>query len=128
MMNFVYIAFGGALGAAFRYGIAGIVQNMIPGSFPWGTLCVNTIGSLVIGLFWGLSELTYVPSAVRLLFAVGFLGSFTTFSTFSLETFNLLRDRETLLGLMNIGLNNLLAILFVFAGYFLSRYPYSMLK
>ncbi len=128
MMKFVYIAFGGAFGAAFRYGIAGIVQNMVPGSFPWGTLCVNTIGSLLIGIFWGLSELTSLSPAVRLFFAIGFLGSFTTFSTYSLETFNLLRDRETILGLMNIGLNNLLAIMFVFAGYFLLRYSYSLLK
>jgi CrcB protein len=101
---------------------------MTPGSFPWGTLCVNTVGSLVIGLFWGLSELTSISPAARLFFAIGFLGSFTTFSTFSLDTFGLLRDRETMLGLMNIGLNNLLAIVFVFAGYFISRYSLNLLK
>ena len=128
MMKLVYIASGGAIGAVVRYGISGWVQNMTPGSFPWGTLCVNTVGSLVIGLFWGFSELTSISPAVRLFFTIGFLGSFTTFSTFSLETFGLLRDRETMLGLMNIGLNNLLAIVFVFAGYFLSRCSLSLLK
>jgi len=128
MMKLVYIASGGAIGAVVRYGVSGWVQNMTPGSFPWGTLCVNTVGSLAIGLFWGFSELTSVSPAARLFFAIGFLGSFTTFSTFSLETFGLLRDRETMLGLMNIGLNNLLAIVFVFAGYFLSRCSLNLLK
>jgi len=83
---------------------------------------------MMIGLFWGLSELVPVSPAVRLLFAVGFLGSFTTFSTFSLETFTLLRDKETMLGLANIGLNNLLALVFVFGGYFLSRSIVNFLK
>jgi len=128
MVKFICIAIGGAIGAIVRYGISGLVQNMIPGSFPWGTLCVNTIGSLLIGLFWGLSELTFISPAARLFIAIGFLGSFTTFSTFSLETFDLLRDRETMLGLINVGLNNLLAIVFVFAGYFLSRYWLNLLK
>jgi CrcB protein len=81
-----------------------------------------------MGLFWGLSELVPVAPGIRLLFAVGFLGSFTTFSTFSLETFTLLRDKETMLGLANIGLNNLLAIVFVFGGYFLSRCAVNLLK
>lgn len=128
MMKLLYIAFGGAIGAVTRYGISGIVQNVVVGDFPWGTLCVNTVGSFMIGLFWGLSELTSISPVTRLFFTIGFLGSFTTFSTFSLETFGLLRDRETMLGLMNVGLNNLLAIVFVFAGYFLSRYSFNLFK
>jgi len=128
MVKFICIAIGGAIGSIVRYGISGLVQNMIPGSFPWGTLCVNMIGSLLIGLFWGLSELTFISPVARLFIAIGFLGSFTTFSTFSLETFDLLRDRETMLGLINVGLNNLLAIVLVFAGYFLSRYWLNLLK
>ena len=127
-MKFVYIALGGAFGAIFRYSISGMVQNIMQGSFPWGTLCVNTLGSLIIGIFWGLLELTSIPPAIRLFFAIGFLGSFTTFSTFSLETFSLLRERETMLAFMNIGLNNMLAIMFVFAGYFLSRYSVNLIK
>ena len=127
-MKLVYIASGGAIGAVVRYAVSGLVQNIIPGSFPWGTLCVNILGSLIIGLFWGLSELTSISPAARLFFAVGFLGSFTTFSTFSLETFGLFRDREIMLGLMNIGLSNLMAIVFVFAGFFLSKYWLNLLK
>jgi CrcB protein len=108
--------------------MSGWIQNMAAGSFPWGTLCVNTVGSLLMGLFWGLSELVPVSPAARLFFAIGFLGSFTTFSTFSVETFGLLRDRETMLGLMNIGLNNVLALVSVFGGYFLSRSMLNALK
>jgi len=128
MLKFVLIAAGGAIGAVTRYGLSGWVQNVSGGSFPSGTLFVNAAGSMMIGLFWGLSELVPVSPAVRLLFAVGFLGSFTTFSTFSLETFTLLRDKETMLGLANIGLNNLLALVFVFGGYFLSRSIVNFLK
>lgn len=128
MLKFVLIAAGGAAGAVARYGLSGWIQNLGGGSFPAGTLFVNAAGSLLMGLFWGLSELVPVAPGIRLLFAVGFLGSFTTFSTFSLETFTLLRDKETMLGLANIGLNNLLAIVFVFGGYFLSRCAVNFLK
>jgi CrcB protein len=128
MMKVVYVALGGAVGAVVRYNVSGWVQNATQGAFPWGTLYVNAGGSLLIGLFWGLTELTPVSPGVRLFFAIGFLGSFTTFSTFSLETFGLLRDRETMLSLMNIGLNNVLALLGVFAGYFFSRYIISLIK
>jgi CrcB protein len=128
MVKIIYIAVGGAIGAVVRYGMSGWVQNISRGGFPMGTLCVNTLGSLLIGLFWGLTELTPVSPAVRLFFAIGFLGSFTTFSTYSVETLGLLRDKETMLGLMNIGLNNLLALVFVFGGYFFSRYIVNLLK
>jgi CrcB protein len=121
MLKLFCIAAGGALGAVARYSVSGWVQNIGPATFPWGTLCVNTVGSLLIGMFLGVSELTPVPSAVRLLFAVGFLGAFTTFSTYSLETISLFRDKETMLGLMNIGLNNSLSLLAVLGAYFLSR-------
>ena len=121
MLKLLCIAAGGALGAVARYGLSGWVQNVAPATFPWGTLCVNTVGSLLIGVFLGISELTSVSLAVRLLFAVGFLGAFTTFSTYSMETLNLFRDKEAMLGLMNIGLNNSLSLLAVFGAYFLSR-------
>lgn len=128
MMKFVYIASGGAIGAVARYAISGYIQNLAQGVFPWGTLSVNAIGSLLIGVFCGLSELTPVSPVAKLFFAIGFLGAFTTFSTFSLETFSLLRDRETMLGLMNIGLNNLLSLVLVFVGYFSCCYVLNVRK
>ena len=128
MLNFIYIAAGGALGAVARYSVSGWAQNAGPATFPWGTLCVNVVGSFLIGVFLGISELTPVPSAVRLLFAVGFLGAFTTFSTYSLETLNLFRDKEAMLGLVNIGLNNSLSLVAVFAAYFLSRSVVTLIR
>jgi CrcB protein len=128
ILRFVYIATGGAIGAVARYGMSGWIQNLTESSFPWGTLCVNTVGSLFIGLFWGLSELTPVSPTVRLFFSIGFIGAFTTFSTYSLETLNLLRDKEMMLSFVNIALNNILALVFVFGGYFLSRYILGVLK
>ncbi len=121
MFKFFCVAAGGALGAVARYGISGWVQTARPAAFPWGTLCVNTVGSLLIGILFGISELAPVSSATRLLIAVGFLGAFTTFSTYSLETLNLFKDKQAMLGLMNIGLNNSLSLLSVFAAYSLSR-------
>jgi CrcB protein len=75
----------------------------------------------LIGALFGICELVPVASAIRLFFAVGFLGAFTTFSTYSLETLELFKDKNAMVGLMNIGLNNSLSLLFVFAAYFLSR-------
>ena len=121
MFKFLCVAAGGALGAVARYGISSWVQSVGTTAFPWGTLCVNTVGSLLIGLFLGISELTPVSSSTRLLFAVGFLGAFTTFSTYSLETLNLFRDKQAMLGLANIGLNNALTLFLVFAAYSVSR-------
>lgn len=128
MLKLICIATGGALGAVARFAISGYLQNAQQGAFPWGTLCVNTAGSLLIGMFLGLSELIPVSPAIRLFVAIGFLGAFTTFSTYSMETLNLLRDKQSVLGLMNIGLNNLLALGCVFAGYFLSRYAITLAK
>jgi len=128
MLRFVYIAAGGAMGAVARYGVSGWIQNLTRSGFPWGTLGVNTAGSLLIGFFWGLSEMIPVSPAARLFFSIGFLGSFTTFSTYSLETLSLFRDKETILVALNIGLNNFLALVFVFGGYFISRYILSILK
>ncbi|MHC4168911.1 MAG: fluoride efflux transporter CrcB [Planctomycetota bacterium] len=128
MFKFFCLAAGGALGAVARYGISGWVHSVGSGGFPWGTLCVNSVGSLLIGAFLGTSELTSVSSATRLLFAVGFLGAFTTFSTYSLETLNLFRDKQAMLGLANIGLNNSVSLLFVFAAYFVSRSIVTCLK
>lgn len=93
-MTLLVVALGGAAGALSRYWASGWVQALAGIGFPWGTLAVNVTGSLALGfvLVWLQSV---APSAnVRDLIAVGFLGSFTTFSTFSYETFALLRDGD----------------------------------
>ena len=101
-----------------RYLISGWVQNWSAGvAFPYGTLAVNLLGCLLIGSVYQLVELQAGVSAeVRLLVMVGILGAFTTYSTFSNETFNLLQDRRLALGLLNMGAHLILGLLAVLMG------------
>lgn len=85
--EYLAVASGGAIGAALRYGATAAVHGVLPRAFPWGTLAVNVVGSLLIGVaFVLLVERSLPGSSPRLFFAVGVLGAFTTFSTFSLDT------------------------------------------
>ena len=120
---------GGAAGTVLRYVFSGFVYRCTAaGVFPAGTLAVNLAGSLVIGFLWGLFELTAVSVNVRLFLLIGVLGGFTTFSTFSLENFSLLRDGEYMLALTNVLLSTLAGILLVFVGYGFSRLLLSLVK
>ena len=82
---------------------------------------MNVTGSLVIGFLWGIVDRFTVSPNVRLFVFIGILGGYTTFSTFSLETFNLMRDGEYRIALMNVILSVILSIGAVFLGYFFSR-------
>ncbi|MDD3151042.1 MAG: fluoride efflux transporter CrcB [Candidatus Gastranaerophilales bacterium] len=121
MVKILSIALGGALGALTRYFVSGCAHNLIPGLFAWGTLAVNCIGSFLAGVFFGLLDRFIVPGNIRLFILIGLLGAFTTFSTYTLETFNLLRDGELKLALINIILNNLVGIFLVVVGFMLSK-------
>lgn len=89
-MVLLYIAIGGAFGAVARYGVGGWVQNRAGFAFPWGTLVVNVVGSLLIGFGMRYLEAVRVTAEMRAALMVGVLGAFTTFSTFSYETFGLI--------------------------------------
>ena len=92
MSKILLVGFGGFVGAVLRYGISGWVQRWTGSvNFPYGTLAVNLLGCLVIGLLAGLAEDRglFTPEA-RLFLFIGVLGAFTTFSTFGIETLNLL--------------------------------------
>jgi CrcB protein len=91
-MTYLVIALGGALGAVSRYASSSWVQTLTGASFPWGTLGVNVVGSLALGFLMVWLQSTASSTEVRDLVTVGFLGSFTTFSTFSYETVTMLRD------------------------------------
>lgn len=93
-MLLLWIAAGGALGALARYGLAGWVHGWAGASFPWGTLAVNALGSLALGVAVRVLEGTAAAAGARAFVAVGFLGAFTTFSTFSYETVALLEGGE----------------------------------
>ncbi len=96
-MNLVFIALGGALGSIGRYLVSGWVQAASGGGWPLGTLVVNVLGCFVIGLLSQLAEGSgaFTP-ATRAFFFTGLLGGFTTYSTFSLEAYNLAADGATL--------------------------------
>ena len=128
MVKFLYIAIGGAIGALLRYGISGLPHKYTDGVFPWGTLSVNLLGSLLIGILWGAFERFDISPNVRTFLFIGVLGAFTTFSTYSLESFNLLRDGEIKLALSNIMISNIACIALVFAGFVVSRYMVSLFK
>ncbi|GIX08207.1 MAG: hypothetical protein KatS3mg115_2610 [Candidatus Poribacteria bacterium] len=115
--GWVYVAVGGALGAVGRYLLAiGSARLLGPG-WPWGTLLANWVGCLLIGLLFGLGvERAMLPPALRLLFLTGFLGAFTTFSTYALETVQLLREERLIAAAGNLLANNLGGLLLVVLG------------
>jgi CrcB protein len=93
-MNILLVAVGGAIGATARYLLGGWIQSWVGSSFPWGTLVINVSGSLIIGLVLGLVDRGTLSSQARLFLAVGLLGGYTTFSTFSYEGIQMVQSRD----------------------------------
>ncbi len=93
-MTLLVVAAGGAFGAVSRYLATGWVQDLTGEFFPWGTLLVNVGGSLALGFALMWLQSTVSSAELRQFITIGFLGSFTTFSTFSFEAVAMLRDRE----------------------------------
>jgi CrcB protein len=93
-VTFLAVASGGALGALARYLTAGWVQSLTGAFFPWGTVAVNLAGCAALGFLMTWLQGTVASPELRQLITIGFLGSFTTFSTFSYETVAMLRDGE----------------------------------
>ena len=104
MQNVALVFLGGGIGAAGRWLLQGVVQRWTGSAFPLGTLAVNISGCFLIGflLASGEGRIQMTPS-LRLFLAVGILGGFTTFSSFSFETLALFRDGEALYGMLNAG-------------------------
>jgi CrcB protein len=119
-MNYFWIAVGSALGGVFRYWCSGVAARLAGETFPWGTLIVNVIGSFVIGLFFTLTGpdgRLFVSSTTRQFVMVGLCGGYTTFSSFSLQTLNLLHDGEYLYAGANVVASVLLCMLAVWLGH-----------
>lgn len=103
MSNYFLIGVGGAAGALARYAVAATIQSRIPSTFPWGTFVVNVSGCFVMGVVASvLLDRVTSPIGLRFLLAVGFLGAYTTFSTFELETFRAITARAWLVGSANV--------------------------
>jgi CrcB protein len=103
MAKFIALVTGSIFGGLARYYVAGAVYRMFGSTFPYGTLVVNLAGCFLIGFLSALSEEKFAlgPTA-RLLLMVGFCGAFTTFSTYILETGNLMKDGEVARAFLNI--------------------------
>jgi CrcB protein len=122
MGRILLIGFAGLIGTLSRYFLAGAFGRRFGESFPIGTIIINVVGCFLAGfLFYLLQERSLVSETVRLAIMVGFLGGFTTFSAFGLQTFTLFRDGEMLLALMNLVVSNLVGLLFVWVGFLLAR-------
>lgn len=99
MLGAISVAIGGALGSMARYLVGGWFASRFGGSFPYGTFVINVTGSFIIGLFLAFAEERVSLSPYwRLFFAVGFVGGYTTFSTFEYESARLFQAGQTLLG------------------------------
>lgn len=122
LFRYVIVFLGAGFGGGFRYWLSSFVQKQLPPYFPFGTLAVNLIGSLILGLMiFGLDEKDLINSSVKLFIGIGFCGGFTTFSAFSFETFNLIRGSEFLFAGLNILANVLLTLVGVYIAYLISR-------
>ena len=118
MLNVLFVGVGGFLGAILRFIVSGYVQNLsVSGSFPVGTLAVNFLGCLLLaGLSAASNQVGGFSAESRALIFIGLLGAFTTFSTFSLETFTLFQDGKLVSAGFNVFLNITICILAVWMG------------
>ncbi len=123
-MLYVYVTLGSALGGLLRYAITRLTLNLST-TFPWGTILINILGSFIIGYFGTLTlhgTRYEVPQNIRLFVMVGLCGGFTTFSSFSLESFDLVRSGHWARALANIVLSVVLCFTAVAAGHLLAHH------
>lgn len=118
LKNILLVALGGAFGSACRYLLS---RWLSATTFPWGTLTVNIIGSLLIGLLTGLIAKEQLSPEMKLLLVTGFCGAFTTFSTFANESFSMARAGDVLLAAVYVGGSVAIGILAVYVGLQISK-------
>jgi CrcB protein len=119
LQMYLAVAAGGAIGTVARFFVSGVVANAFGQTFPWGTLIINVTGSFVIGFFGTLTGpdgRVMVSGTTRQFVMVGLCGGYTTFSSFSLQTLNLVEDGEWLSAAGNIFGSVILCLLFVWLG------------
>lgn len=121
MKTILIIGLGSFIGGVFRYLLTMFMQNKVPGYFPYGTLMVNVIGCLLIGMVYGASSRDLMTTDWRLFLATGVIGGFTTFSAFSYESVSLLRTGHFLNAAVYISLSVILGLLATFMGLYLIK-------
>ena len=122
MTKYIIVFIGSGIGGGFRYLVSSVAFKIFPIIFPFGTLIVNLLGSFLLGLFiYGLGDKELISPNVRLFLGVGLCGGFTTFSSFTLETMNLLKDSQFLFAGLNILANVLLSLIGIYLAYIITR-------
>jgi CrcB protein len=122
LTSYFLVGLAGAAGAMSRYGVALWAQRTLGSHFAFGTLLVNVLGCLLLGFLLEIErQTTLVTHPLRMLLAVGFLGAFTTFSTFGYETMRYLQDGAGNLALLNVAANLLLGCGAVWVGWVVAR-------
>ncbi|MBL7838272.1 MAG: fluoride efflux transporter CrcB [Bacteroidetes bacterium] len=115
-MNWLFVFLGGGIGAGLRYMLS-LVLGKTASGFPVSTLFTNILGCLIIGLVAGLSEKNNWSDAYKLFIMVGILGGFTTFSSFGLEFYQMMKNNQTLSALLYVGLSNFVGLGLCALGY-----------
>ena len=122
MESYLLVFVGGGLGASARYWLSGAVYRFLPTDFPYGNLVVNLLGSFLIGaLMVSFEERFALNPSLRVFLAIGILGGFTTFSSFSYETMALLREAEMLRAIINVTISVLGCLSATYFGLILGR-------
>ena len=119
--NILLVGLGGFLGSTLRYLVYIFVDKRFIGSFPIATFSVNILGSFILGLLVALSFKNSLSESIRLLLAVGLCGSFTTFSTFAMENFSLLSQKELMTSFLYISLSVVIGLAAAFAGQWVGK-------
>lgn len=122
MLKILLIGLAGLIGTLGRYALSGLIARRFGETFPTGTLVVNVVGCFLAGLlFYLMQERFLINQTTRTVVMIGFLGGFTTFSSFGLQTFSLIRDGEFWFAAVNIAASNVLGLLLVWLGYTLGK-------
>ena len=122
-MNLLLIGVAGALGALARYGLGVFVLRYTDSPFPWHTVIINMLGCFLFGVVFAFFDgRANLPPEWRLIILTGFLGAFTTYSTFAFESAALIRESQYVLAAANVLVQNVLGIVLVFAGIALNKW------
>ncbi len=121
LKSIMLVSLGAVIGAVARYLLSEATVRIFGDGFPYGTLLVNVIGCLVIGIFggWGIPDLS---DTTKLLLITGLLGALTTFSTFGCESLELMQNGKVAVALVSIGLNVVVGLVAVYGGYLIGQY------
>lgn len=128
-MNIFFIAIGGALGSVLRYLFGEFIikfikiNNLTLSKFPWNTLCINVLGSILAGIlyYFIIKNTSHINNELKSFLLIGALGGFTTFSTFSLDFFRLVNAGQNLMAFIYVMASIILAISGLFLGFYLSK-------